>query len=51
MKRGGGGYVSEEHTTSIFRVKNQLSKKPAEVCFHAGFLIGLFFNPEDGGFL
>jgi hypothetical protein len=18
-------------------------------CFHAGFLLGLFFNPEDGG--
>jgi hypothetical protein len=26
------------------------SKKPAELatCFRAGFLLGLFFNPEDG---
>jgi hypothetical protein len=30
--------------------KNKLSKKPAllAICFHAGFLLGLFFHPEDG---
>jgi hypothetical protein len=30
--------VSEEHIASIFRA----------TCFHAGFLLGLFFDPEDG---
>jgi hypothetical protein len=27
-----------------------MSKKPAllATCFHAGFLLGLFFDPEDG---
>jgi hypothetical protein len=35
--------------------KNKLSNKPAwkqlallATCFHAGFLLGLFFDPEDG---
>jgi hypothetical protein len=32
--------------------KNKLSKKSAwklATCFHAGFLLSLFFDPEDGG--
>jgi hypothetical protein len=33
--------------------KNKPSKKPAllATCFHAGFLLGLFFDPEDGNYL
>jgi hypothetical protein len=23
----------------------------AATCFHAGFLLGLFFDPEDGGYM
>jgi hypothetical protein len=35
-------HVSEEHITSIFRA--------AACCLlHAGFLLGLLFNPEDEG--
>jgi hypothetical protein len=31
--------------------KNKLSKTPARTvdCFQAGFLLSLFFDPEDGG--
>jgi hypothetical protein len=29
--------------------KNNPSKKPAATWFHAGFLLCLFFKPEDGG--
>jgi hypothetical protein len=35
--------VSVEHVASIFRIK----AVPAG-CFHAGLLLGLFFDPEDG---
>jgi hypothetical protein len=35
--------VSEEHIASIFRIEE------ASTCFQAGFLHGLFFDPEDGG--
>jgi hypothetical protein len=28
--------------------KNKPSKKPACYLLHAGFLLGLFFDPEDG---
>jgi hypothetical protein len=36
--------VSEEHIAFIFRVK------PGSACYllHAGFLLGFFFDPEDG---
>jgi hypothetical protein len=39
-------YVSEEHITSIFRVEEQETsvKQVAST-----FLLGLFFDPEDGG--
>jgi hypothetical protein len=30
-----------------WRINHERNKFPA--CFHAGFLLGLFFNPEDGG--
>jgi hypothetical protein len=36
--------VSEEHIASIFRAL-------LATCFHAGFLLGLFFDPEDGGYM
>jgi hypothetical protein len=29
-----------------YHLNFQGQKKP---CFHAGFLLGLFFDPEDGG--
>jgi hypothetical protein len=38
---------------SFLGSKNKPSKKPEELClptcFHAGFLLGLFFDPEDSG--
>jgi hypothetical protein len=37
-----GTNVSEEHITSIFRWKRLLPSSD-------GFLLALFFNPEDGG--
>jgi hypothetical protein len=39
--------VSEEHIASIFRVKKSGGK--VFTCFHAGILLSLFFDPEDGG--
>jgi hypothetical protein len=49
--------VSEEHVTSIFSVKKLAKQKtnmklvaePACYLLHAGFLLGIFFNPKDGG--
>jgi hypothetical protein len=51
--------VTEEHAVSIFRVKtkqessmkHETGRKQRDVFFllHAGFLLGLIFNPEDGG--
>jgi hypothetical protein len=50
--------VSEEHIFSIFMVEEQAEQETSlkaggfalsTTCFHAGFLLGLFFDPEDGG--
>jgi hypothetical protein len=38
--------VSQEHVASIFRV---IEYTPLATCFHAGVLLGLFFDDEDGG--
>jgi hypothetical protein len=46
---------SEEYIASIFRPeekdKHKTSLKYSFSCWllHAGFLLGLLFNPEDGG--
>jgi hypothetical protein len=35
-------------------LKKKLRKKPVALlttCFHAGFLFGLFFDNEDGGYM
>jgi hypothetical protein len=40
--------VSEEDVASIFRVE-KMSKALLPTCFHSCFLLGLFFDPEDGG--
>jgi hypothetical protein len=42
-----------EHVTSVFSIK-KYAKRGTSVktllatCFHIGFLLGLFFDPEDG---
>jgi hypothetical protein len=47
--------VSDENAASIFRVEElatqETSMKPSCACYlpHGGFLLGLSFNPEDGG--
>jgi hypothetical protein len=47
--------VSEEYITSIVRVEeedkqnNRRSRSQAELSASTGSLLGLFFNPEDGG--
>jgi hypothetical protein len=35
--------MSEEHVASIFRIALLAT------CFNTGFLLGLFFDPEDEG--
>jgi hypothetical protein len=40
----GGTYRLHLHGRSISRARNYVA-----TCFHAGFLIGLFFDREDGG--
>jgi hypothetical protein len=49
----GGGYeqfylldVSEEHEASIFRIEEKAGQKSS--CVHAGILLGLHFDPENG---
>jgi hypothetical protein len=39
--------VSEEHLASI--EAKQKTRDLLANSFHAGFLLGLFFDPEDGG--
>jgi hypothetical protein len=47
--------VSEKNFASICRLEKQASqetkakKVASRALFHAGLLLGLFFNPEDGG--
>jgi hypothetical protein len=46
--------VSEEHIASIFRFKEYAVRETSvkamlTTCSHAGFSLGLFFDPEDGG--
>jgi hypothetical protein len=36
--KAGGDLSREEYYSDYFGI-----------CFHAGFLLGLFFDPEDGG--
>jgi hypothetical protein len=38
--------VLEEHIASIFRVEEEVEQ---ELCFHTGFLLGSFFDAENGG--
>jgi hypothetical protein len=39
--------ISEEHVASIFRVEEEaIVKAGGKQSFHAGFLLGLFFEPE-----
>jgi hypothetical protein len=40
----------EEHVTSFIKLKNKLKQSAMlATCFHAGFLLDLFFDPEDLG--
>jgi hypothetical protein len=41
----------EERVASNFRVKEYAKKSSAFYLLHAGFLLGLFFGPEDEGVL
>jgi hypothetical protein len=33
----------------VYKEKEKEEKALLAICFHPGFLIGLFFDPEDGG--
>jgi hypothetical protein len=35
-------------TLSLFRIRG-LTCRALATCYHAGFLFGLFFGPDDGG--
>jgi hypothetical protein len=35
--------------STIFCVITPCSRALLATCFHTGFLLGLFFDPEDGG--
>jgi hypothetical protein len=39
----------EEYAEQETSVKSGGKQSRAATCFHAGFLLGLFFDPEDGG--
>jgi hypothetical protein len=43
--------VSQEHFASIFGVEEKIKQETSSACylFHAGSLLDLFFDPEDGG--
>jgi hypothetical protein len=41
--------VSEEQIASIFRVGRISTGSRDRYLLHAGFLLGLFFDPGDGG--
>jgi hypothetical protein len=41
--------ISEEHIASIFRVEEQAEQETTNCLLHAGFLLGLLFDPEDEG--
>jgi hypothetical protein len=49
-RRFGGTYRLHLQCRKTSRAWNQSeSRWQAELCFHAGFLLGLFFDPEDRG--
>jgi hypothetical protein len=33
----------------MLSIESQLTQALLATCFHAAFLLGLFFDPEDGG--